>query len=193
MVRPERDLLSGIVQVDETYIDGTKSGKRGRGAAGKTLVVIAAQEDCEITGRIRLRRVVDASGKSLGDAVEEAVEPGTVVKTDAWNGYNRIVSLGYTHKIVRRTADVGDNLLPLCHKQASLLKRWLAGTHQGAVSHEHLDYYLDEYMFRFNRRTSRYRGKLFYRLLQNAVSIAPVPYREIRKGVRGPKSKGYKI
>lgn len=193
MVRPGRDRLSGIVQVDETYIGGKKSGKRGRGAAGKTLVVIAAQEDCDITGRIRLRRIVDASGKSLEEAIEEAVEPGTVVKTDAWNGYNGLSSLRYKHEIVRKTSDVGDNLLPLCHKQAALLKRWLAGTHQGAVSHEHLDYYLDEYTFRFNRRTSRYRGKLFYRLLQNAVSIDPVPFSEIRKGVRGPKSKGYKI
>lgn len=193
MVRPGRDRLSGIVQVDETYIGGKKSGKRGRGAAGKALVVIAAQEDCEITGRIRLRRVVDASGESLEKAVKEAVEPETVVKTDAWKGYNGLSSLRYTHKIVRKTADIGDNLLPLCHKQAALLKRWLDGTHQGAVSHEHLDYYLDEYTFRFNRRTSRYRGKLFYRLLQNAVSIDPVPYYEIRKGVRGQKSKAHKI
>ena len=86
-------------------------------------------------------------------------------------------SLGYAHKVVRNTAEVGDNLLPHCHRVASLLKRWILGTHMGAVSHDHLDYYLDEYTFRFNRRTSRSRGKLFYRLVQQAVAIEPSPYK----------------
>jgi transposase-like protein len=193
MIRPGRDLLSGTVQVDETYVGGKKCGKRGRGAVGKALVVIVAQEDGHITGRIRLKHVLDASKESLERAIKEAVGIGSVVKTDGWQGYSRLTSIGYKHEIIRKTADIGDNLLPLCHRQAALLKRWLIGTHQGAVSHEHLDYYLDEYTFRFNRRTSRYRGKLFYRLLQNAVTSSPVPYCEIRKGVRGPKSKEYKI
>jgi len=185
MVRPGRDRLSGSVQVDETYIGGEKPGKRGRGAEGKTLVIIAAQEDGKATGRIRLKQVADASGKSLETAVKDTIEPGTVVKTDGWPGYNGLRSLGYKHKVIRKTADVGENLLPLCHREASLIKRWLAGTHQGAVSHEHLAYYLDEYTFRFNRRTSSYRGKLFYRLLQNAVVIEPTPYNGITLGVRG--------
>lgn len=193
MVRPGRDRLSGTIQVDETYVGGEKPGKRGRGAAGKTLVVIIAQEDEHGTGRIRLKHVLDATGKSLEGAIKEAVEPGSIVKTDDWKGYSRLTSLGYKHEIIRDTADIGENLLPLCHRQASLLKRWLGGTHQGAVSHEHLDFYLDEYTFRFNRRSSRYRGKLFYRLLQNIVSSEPVPYSAIRKGVRGPKSKEHKI
>jgi len=187
MVRPGRDRLSGTIQVDETYIGGKKPGKRGRGAEGKTLVLIAAQEDGKITGRIRLKQIADASGKSLEEAVEETVEPGAVVKTDDWNGYNGLKSIGYRHRIVRKTATTGDNLLPLCHREASLIKRWLAGTHQEAVSHEHLGYYLDEYTFRFNRRTSRYRGKLFYRLLQNAVVLDAVTYQEIVKGLRGRK------
>jgi len=193
MVRSGRDRLSGTVQVDETYIGGEKPGKRGRGAAGKALVVIVAQENGHITGRIRLKRVLDASGESLECAIQEAVEPGSLVKTDDWKGYSRLSSLGYKHEVIRKTADIGDNVLPLCHRQAALLKRWLAGTHQGAVSHEHLDYYLDEYTFRFNRRSSRYRGKIFYRLLQNTVSVDPVPYRKIKKGVRGPKSKTHNI
>jgi len=185
MVRPGRDRLSGSVQVDETYIGGEKPGKRGRGAEGKTLVIIAAQEDGKATGRIRLKQVADASGKSLEAAVKDTIAPGTVVKTDGWRGYNGLRSLGYKHKVIRKTADVGKNLLPLCHREAGLIKRWLAGTHQGAVSHEHLAYYLDEYTFRFNRRTSSYRGKLFYRLLQNAVVIEPTPYNGITLGVRG--------
>ena len=188
MVRPGRDRLSGAIQVDETYIGGEKPGKRGRGAKGKTLVLIAAQEDGEITGRIRLKQIADASAESLEGAVQETVERGAVVKTDDWNGYKRLESLGYRHPIVRKTATIGDNLLPLCHREAALIKRWLTGTHQGAVSHEHLAYYLDEYTFRFNRRTSRYRGKLFYRLLQNAVAVDAIPYREIVKGVRRQKS-----
>jgi transposase-like protein len=186
MVRPGRDRLSGSIQVDETYVGGEKPGKRGRGAAGKTLVVIAAQEDGEATGRIRLRQVADASGPSLETAVQAMVEPGSVVKTDGWDGYNGLDALGYHRCIIRKTAEVGEHPLPLCHREAALIKRWLAGTHQGAVSHEHLSYYLDEYTFRFNRRASQYRGKLFYRLLQNAVAVEPVTYRGIILSARRP-------
>lgn len=186
MVRPGRDRLGRNVQVDETYIGGAKAGKRGRGASGKALVLIAVEQVGRGAGRIRLRRVADASSASLEPAVAEAVRPGTEVRTDAWPGYVGLGAAGYRHVVVRESAAIGEDLLPLCHRQAGLLKRWLLGTHQGAVSHEHLDYYLDEYTFRFNRRTSRHRGKLFYRLLQNAVAIDPVPYRDIVKGVRGP-------
>ena len=185
MVRPGRDRLSGIVEVDESYIGGKKAGKRGRGAAGKTLVVIAAQLDGSRIGRIRLRQVPDASAESLEDAVQQTVEVGSEVRTDGWAGYNRLNRLGYIHEIVREEVDVGDNLLPFCHRTAGLLKRWLLGTHQGAVSHEHMDYYLDEFTFRFNRRTSRYRGKLFYRLLQQAMTVEPVPLKAIVKHARG--------
>ena len=193
MVRPDRDRLSGTVQVDETYLGGPKEGKRGRGAEGKALVLIAAQEDTRGTGRIRLKRVPDASAPSLTAAVVETVELGETVVTDGWQGYAELESVGYRHRVTRGTETVGDKLLPLCHRQASLLKRWLAGTHQGAVSHDHLDYYLDEYTFRFNRRTSRHRGKLFYRLLQNAVEISPTPYAAIAKGVRGRNHGIHKI
>jgi len=193
MVRPGRDRLSGTIQIDETYIGGEKSGKRGRGAEGKTLVVIAAQEDGDATGRIRLKQVVDASSESLEAAVQETVVTGAIVKTDGWKGYNGLKMLGYQHKVIRKTAEVGKNLLPLCHREAALIKRWLDGTHQGAVSHEHLGYYLDEYTFRFNRRTSSYRGKLFYRLLQNAVVLSPTKYHEMTKGVRGCKSQMHNI
>jgi len=171
MVRPGRDRLAGIVEVDETYVGGKRSGKKGRGAEGKALVVIAAQEDGSRIGRIRLSRVADASGKSLREAVERAVEPGNVVRTDGWNGYNNLTGAGYIHKVVRESADVGKNLLPLANRVAALLKRWLVGTHQGAVRPSYLDYYLDEFTFRFNRRTSRSRGKLFYRLVQQAVAV----------------------
>ena len=189
MVRPRRDRLGGTIQVDETYIGGEKSGKRGRGAEGKALVLIAAEEDGKGTGRIRLKQIANASGDSLQTAVQETVELGSIVKTDGWQGYTGLKALGYGHEIIRKTANIGENLLPLCDREASLIKRWLNGTHQAAVSHEHLAYYLDEYTFRFNRRKSHYRGKLFYRLLQNSVEVGPIKYHDIVKGVRGLKPK----
>lgn len=187
MVRPGRDRLSGIVEVDESYLGGKKTGKRGRGAAGKTLVVIAAQLVDSKIGRIRLQTVPNASAKSLEDAVQRVVEPGSELHTDGWNGYNCLNNRGYIHKIVRENANVGDNMLPSCHKVAGLLKRWLLGTLQGAVSHEHLAYYLDEFTFRFNRRKSRHRGKLFSRLLQQAMAVEPVPLKSMVKHARGVK------
>jgi transposase-like protein len=189
MVRPGQDRISGTVQVDETFIGGPRAGKRGRGAEGKTLVLIVAEQKEKAVGRIRLRIIPDASATSLETAIKETVMPGSKVKTDGWRGYNGIHSLGYDHEVMRKSEDVGVNLMPLCHRVASLIKRWLGGTHQGAISHEHLAYYLDEYTFRFNRRTSRSRGLLFYRLLQNAVVIKPAPYKEIKLSVRGKKPK----
>ena len=126
-----------------------------------------------------MQRVRDASAASLMPFVDESVEPGSVVRTDGWLGYEPLEKKGYQHRIVllegrRKQAS---ELLPRVHKAISLLKRWLLGTHQGAVSHQHLDYYLDEFVFRFNRRSSRSRGKLFYRLVQQAVAVDPTPYR----------------
>ena len=182
MVRPGRDRLSGTVEIDETYIGGKREGKRGRGASGKSLVLIAVEDKGNHIGRIRLRCVPDASAASLTPAVQESVKPGSAVRTDGWGGYGQLTSKGYDHVIVRKTVDVGDNLLPLANRVAALLKRWLQGTHQGAIRMSHLDYYLDEYTFRFNRRTSRSRGKLFFRLVQQAVSVAPVEGKNIRGG-----------
>lgn len=187
MVRPGRECLAGMVQVDETYIGGEKPGKRGRGAAGKALVLVAAQVDGSRIGRVRLRQIADASAASLEPAVEQAVESGSIVCTDGWRGYSQLKGLGYIHEVVRRDANIGEDLLPYCHQATGLLKRWLLGTHQGAVSHEHLDYYLDEFTFRFNRRTSRSRGKLFYRLVQQAAAVEPVPVRSMVKHARGRK------
>ena len=182
MVRPGRDRLQGIVEVDETFIGGPRPGKRGRGAAGKVLVLIAAQEGAKGMGRIRLARIADASAQSLEAAITIAIEPGSQVRTDDWRGYHGLEKLGYGHSIARHTEEVGDNLLRLANRIAGLLKRWLAGTHQGAVQSNYLDYYLDEYTFRFNRRTSGTRGLLFYRLVHQAVDLAPVPVKEIMAG-----------
>ena len=174
MVRPGRDRLRGVVEVDEIFIGGPRSGKRGRGAEGKALVLIAVEESAGGIGRIRLARVADASAQSLEPAVACAVEPGSRVRTDDWKAYGGLPKLSYPHEIARHSAETGDNVLPLANRVASLLKRWLLGTHQGAVAHTHLDDYLDEFTFRFNRRTSRSRGLLFYRLIHQAVALEPV-------------------
>lgn len=186
MVRPGRDRLSGTVQVDEVYIGGAKPGKRGRGAAGKALVVAMVEVKESKIGRIRLRRIPDASGPSLEGAVEEGVELGSGVHTDGWGGYGQLSELGYVHKVIREEAAVGRNLLPKVNRVVALLKRWLLGTYQGGIHLSHLDYYLDEFTFRFNRRASRSRGKLFYRLIQQAAAIKPVVANEIRGGTVGP-------
>ena len=179
MVRPGRDRLAGAVEVDEIFIGGVKKGKAGRGAHGKALVLVVAQEDGQRIGRIRLQRIDDASSRSLIPAIAATTEPGSTVRTDGWKGYGPLGKSGYIHEVVRKDSVIGDNLLPRVHIVASLLKRWLLGTHQGAVRPSHLDYYLDEFTFRFNRRRSRSRGKLFYRLIQQAVAIEPVTGREL--------------
>jgi transposase-like protein len=194
MVRQGRDRLSGSIEVDETFVGGVKhDGKCGRGASGKALILMIVQLDGKKLGRIRLKQIKDASAKSLEEAIQDTVEPGSVIRTDGWTGYNQIGSRGYIHEVVRTDAEVGDNLLPACNLVASLMKRWLGGTLQGAVAHEHLEYYLDEYTFRFNRRTSRHRGKLFYRLLQQAVVTDAVTYETIKKSVRGRKPTHHNI
>lgn len=183
MVRPDRDKLSGTVEVDETYIGGERSGKRGRGAENKAIVVVAVEDkskpeekDAKGIGRIRLKRVPDASSESLLGFIEEHVSPGANIRTDGWCGYEPLSTIGYEHKIV------GPKDLNIAHLVVSLLKRWLLGTYQGAVKPMQLDYYLDEYTFRFNRRTSASRGKLFYRLVQQSVVTGPVLGRDIIKG-----------
>ena len=179
MVRPGRERLAGAVEVDEVYLGGERPGPPGRGALGKALVLIAAEADGAKIGRIRLARIANASGPVLTAALRQSVETGTQVLTDGWNGYGGLEAQGYAHAVVRKTAIVGKNLLPRVHRVASLLERWLLGTHQGAVAHGQLDYYLGEFTFRFNRRASRSRGKLFYRLIQQAVQVPPHPFKTL--------------
>ena len=182
MVRPGRDGLSGTVEMDEVYIGGERPGKRGRGAAGKALVLVAAQVDGSQIGRIRLTRVADASAPALTQATLAAVSSGSQVVTDGWSGYAGLKAKGYRHAVVRESAVVGENLLPRANRVAALLQRWLLGTHQGAVAAAHLDYYLDEFTFRFNRRTSGSRGLLFQRLVEQSLALAPVRGEELVGG-----------
>src|SRR6266498_2585756 len=183
MVRPGRDRLTGAVEVDETFVGGVERGGGRRHVGKKALVAVAAEVRGPAIGQIRLRRVADSSAASLLPFIQEAVTPGTVVITDGLQSYRGLPEDGYRHdrRVLLGSGESADAVLPRVHRVASLLKRWLLGTHQGAVSREHLDYYLDEFTFRFNRRNSRSRGKLFLRLAEQAVAVAPAPYKSMVK------------
>jgi transposase-like protein len=181
MVRPDRDRLSGWVEVDETWIGGYEEGIKGRQIERKALVAIAAQADGPGIGRIRMQMVEDASASCLHPFVQDCIEPGSTIHTDGWQGYAGLDKKGYQREItvLRGRSQDASKLMPRVHRVASLLKRWLLGTHQGAVSRKHLPYYLDEFTFRFNRRRSKSRGKLFFRLMQQATSTPAAPYDSI--------------
>jgi len=186
LVRPNREHLCGKVEVDETYIGGKEAGLSGGRAKGKKILTCIAIEILEPKGfgRCRMAPVADASAESLHSFVSDNVEPGATVITDAWQGYRGLEKSGYIHDrhsqraASTRGEDPGE-LLPGVHRIASLAKRWLLGTHQGAVGSAHLPSYLDEFVFRFNRRRSRSRGMLFYRVLELAVAHGPVRYQDL--------------
>lgn len=191
MVRPGRDKLSGRVEVDETLVGGETPGRKGRGVPSQALVVIAAQEAGAGIGRIRLAGIPEASADHLHRFIQGAIVQGSCVHTDGWKPYRGLEPLGFPHEVSKlkgQKKDAATELLPRVHLVASLLKRWLLGTHQGAIMPEHLDYYLDEFTFRFNRRNSASRGKLFYRLAQQAVQVPPTPYRMLVGGSNNPKT-----
>ena len=195
MVRPSRDRLTGWVEVDETYLGSLEEGTAGRGVEAKALIVIAAQADGKGMGRIRMRVIRDASVASLHPFVEECIQPGSTVHTDGWKGYTGLQKKGYDHEVtpIRGRRKEASTLLPRVHLVVSLLKRWLDGTHQGAVAHQHLPYYLDEFTFRFNRRRSKSRGKLFFRLVQQAVATGPTTYADIAKPTKLPRSESQSV
>jgi transposase-like protein len=182
MVRPGRDRLAGEVEADETSVGGVATGTRGRGAAKKAIVEVAVERRGAGMGRCRLVRIPDISGESLLAAIEQSVEPGAVIYTDHYGGYNGLGDAGYTHypTAISSSGDPAHVVMPHVHRIASLLKRWLLGTHQGAVRPQHLDDYLSEFTFRFNRRGSTHSGLLFYRLLEQAVQLDHVPVSAIR-------------
>lgn len=182
MVRYGREKLSGEVEVDETYIGGAHSGKRGRGAIGKSIVFIATERDGRGIGRIRLKCISDVTSLTLKSTIQELISENSKIITDAWPGYAGIKQLGYAHEVAHSDdAMLGKDMLPRCHRIASLLKRWIIGTLQGSLSVKHIQDYLDEFTFRFNRRKSASRGKLFYRLVQQTVVTDATPYSEIVK------------
>jgi transposase-like protein len=183
MVRPDRDQLAGIVEVDETIIGGREPvGRRARGFNKAAVAIAVELNQPKGLGRVRLRQLATAPDIGVCDFVSEVVAVGSTVRTDGWNAYNPLAGLGYTHQPVSvvHATEPAHELLPGVHRVASLLKRWLAGTMHHGVAWTHLDYYLDEFTFRFNRRTADKRGLLFYRLLQQAVNTDPHPLGDLK-------------
>lgn len=144
MVKEGRGKLNGVVEVDETYVGGEEPGKRGRGAGGKVIVAGAVDLRGKYANRIRLKAIANVSGATLIDFIESNVELGSTVKTDDWKAYSGVSKAGYQHAVLEA--------LPHIHRVFSNLKTWLLGTHHGAVREQHLQAYLNEFTFRFNRR-----------------------------------------
>jgi len=180
MVRPGRERLDGVVEVDETYWGGEETGAIGRRTEIKAMIIVAAQEDGKGIGRIRLRSIPNLTKATLHGFIAQAITPGSTVRTDGLPAYMGLD--GYVHdRQTQRHQAQGEHVLPRVHRVISLLKRWLLGTHQGAIGQDHLNDYLDEFTFRFNRRTSTSRGKLFYRLAQQVVQVGPAPFATLIK------------
>jgi transposase-like protein len=180
MVLSGRSKLQGTVEVDEVFVGGKKPGKRGRGAEGKSLVAVAVEIAGRKTGRMRLAKIPNASSESLHGFIVGNIDKPSKIITDGWLGYNGLSQIGYEHEIQESKVKDGDEeILPNVHRISSLLKRWLLGTHQSYLNKNKLEYYLDEYVFRYNRRTSKSRGLLFLRLVEQAVIMAPVSYEKI--------------
>jgi transposase-like protein len=186
MVLNGRSNLQGTVEVDEVLVGGKTPGKRGRGAEGKSLVAVAVEVKGRKTGRVRLAKIPDATSKSLKEFIEKNIDQSSTIITDGWPSYSNLEKMGYVHKIQKSTVEEeGEEILPNVHRIASLLKRWLLGTHQSYLNKNKLEYYLDEYVFRYNRRTSTSRGLLFMRLIEQAVISDPVSYDNIIKQNHG--------
>jgi transposase-like protein len=180
MVRPGRERLDGVVEVDETYWGGEETGAIGRRTEIKAMIIVAAQEDGKGIGRIRLRSIPNLTKATLHGFIAQAITPGSTVRTDGLPAYMGLDGYAHDRQTQRHQAE-GEHVLPRVHRVISLLKRWLLGTHQGAIGQDHLNDYLDEFTFRFNRRTSTSRGKLFYRLAQQVVQVGPAPFATLIK------------
>ncbi|MEI6349465.1 MAG: IS1595 family transposase [Candidatus Berkelbacteria bacterium] len=184
MVRSERELLSGVIEVDETFVGGVGLGsKRGRGTDKCIIAVAVEVKSPKGFGRVRLRYIPDASGDNLISFVSDSVLPGSTIHTDGWNGYNRLSEAGYHHiKTIQSESESTHVSMKGVHRIAALLKRWILGTHQGSITSEHLQSYLEEYTFRFNRRASSSRGLVFYRLIEQSVNANQITEADLIHG-----------
>jgi len=181
MVRPGREKLVGTVEVDETYWGSAESGgAAGRGAIKKTMIIVAAEVQGRGLGRIRMAQIADFERSTLHGFIRKSVEPGSTICTDGLNSYRQLKNYAHDRRVQTHLPE-GEHLLPRVHLAVALLKRWMLGTLQGGTAHKYLDDYLNEFVFRFNRRKSASRGKLFYRLLQQAVAVVPCTYTRLKE------------
>jgi transposase-like protein len=186
MVRPERELLAGVVEVDESFVGGRATGRLSASTDKAPVMIAVENVGTQVNQKLRLGRVrlgvADSPGsKQLVDFARATVEPGSLIRTDGARMFRVLANDGYHHEYISgySSPEPGHVTLPGPHRVASLLKRWNAGTHHYRVEREHLQYYLDEFTFRFNRRRSAARGMLFYRLLQQSVNTDPHPLHEL--------------
>ena len=197
MIRPGRERLSGVVEVDECFVGhGPKKRMLAKNRKKKLpnqrdtrQMIIAIAVEIKLTrgfGRIRLSQITTPSQPALLPFIKDSIEPGSIVHTDGSAAYRSLAKNGFRRKttVMKANQKPPHVSMPDVHRVAALLKRWLLGTHQGAISPEHLDSYLDEFTFRFNRRTSRSRGLLFYRLLEQSMLTEPVTYGQIAGGAK---------
>ena len=172
-----RTKLNSCVEVDESFFGGVTAGKRGRGAENKQLLVVGVEKAGKKIGRIRIEVIKDASADSLNAFIDTNIEKNTMIKTDGWRSYSQLTKNGYRHKVIKQKTE--ESILSSVHLVISQFKRWTLGLHQGLVKGKHLQYYLDEYIFRFNRRKSKSRGKVFIRTIEQAISFNAIPYWKI--------------
>ncbi len=174
-VFPDREKLLGQVEADEFYLGGVRSGKRGRGAENKTKVAIAVERRGQRLGRVRMQVIEDCSANQLISFVKNNVAPGTPISTDGWKGYCGLEKAGYAHQKILSAHSVNkESVLPGVHLVISLVKRVFLGTFHGRLDESYLQRYLDEYTFRFNRRSSKSVGKKFLRIMQMAANSRAV-------------------
>ena len=208
MIRPERDGIGGEwpVEIDETFVGGKTQGE-GRGVHHKALVAGAVEVRKRklssgsdpnqtsatkpkhrgghgrdiIAGRLRLQVIPDRKQETLEPFVQENVQSKTEVRTDGWNGYDKFDKLGYLHKPVAANGDHSktEKHLPMIHIVFGNLDSWILGTHHG-VSPKHLQGYLNEFVFRFNRRFWPLVG--FNSVLKIAANTTPPTYEGLYKG-----------
>lgn len=184
------DMLFGHVEVDETVFGGVRHGKRGRGAEGKVLVAVAVELlSPKGFGRCRLQIIPNAETETLKGFIRKHIKPGSTIYTDGLASYPGAASGEYFHQgtSIKGSGKDANEVLPGVHRVAALVKRWLMGTHQGSFEEDHLQAYLDEFAFRFNRRKSAHRGMLFFRLIEQSVAMHPVPFHDL---VANPRPKG---
>jgi hypothetical protein len=190
-MEPTSGKLRGKVEVDEIVIGGNEPGVTGRQMFTKSKVVVAVEHRGRYgyAGRVRMRRIEKFGREELMQFIQDVVEPGSTIMTDGWPTYKNVTKLGYTHEAynVSKSGKQAHELLPAVHRVAALVKRWLLGTHQGSVAPSHLDYYLDEFCFRFNRRKSGHRGLLFHNLVKQAANTPPKPYFDLLSDMAGAR------
>lgn len=183
MVRPDRERLGGTVELDQSFLGGRSAGKRGPSSDKAPITIAVERTEAGRLGRVRMQLAERPGGLDMIEFASEVIAPGATIHTDGARMFTRLLELGYAHHATPgNTATDPDTVMPGPHLVSSLLKRWTAGTLHYRVSDEHLPYYLDEFTFRFNRRTSKARGMLFYRLLQQAVDTDPHPLKELTGG-----------